>query len=81
MIWASIILSDDVGKCVYDLCKHILRRKEVQYRLLFSSTSVGANQEYFEPPSSDLFLHSNILDRRPFVTQTIEFILPDRDLP
>ena len=83
LLYAQIMLSENMGMIFYDLCKTIIRRSEIRYRLMF---------EFFgllPVPSSDApellsvaeFMNPDVLDNKSYICKNFDFILPDTELP
>ena len=76
------MLSENMGIVFYDLCKTIIGRKEIRYRLLLEF--FGLMPDGTEPtnvPQVVEFFNPDILKSRPYICESFDFILPDRELP
>jgi hypothetical protein len=81
-LWAQIMLTENMGIIFYDLCKTIMGRSEIRYRLMLEFFGLLTEPSSQAPDllSVTEFMNPDVLDNKSYICENFKFILPDREL-
>jgi hypothetical protein len=81
LLHANIMLSENMGILFYDLCKTIIGRGELRYRLMleFLGLLPAPHPDGPDLLSVNEFMNPDVLDNKSYICRDFKFLLPDKD--